>query len=212
MSNDHIILNRLSFLEKELVEEMSQVGKMAQIDSNTIIIREGQYIKHLPIIMEGIVRVFSKFEDKELLLYYIRPEQSCIVSFDAAIYNRPSTIYAVTEAPSKILLIPSGSIKGWIAKYPRFNQLFFDLYHSRYIDLLDTINQLIFHTLDQRILKYLEEKTRIMKSDTINIRHHQIARDLGTAREVVTRIVKKLETEGKIEQSTSGIKLLAFGD
>lgn len=212
MNSEHAILNKLSFLEKELVNEMTQVGELKQIDSRTTIIREGQYIKHLPIMIEGVVRVFSKYEDKELLLYYIRPKQSCIVSFDAAVYNRPSTIYAVTEAPSKIFLVPSGSIKGWIVKYPRFNQLFFDLYHSRYIDLLDTINQLIFHTLDLRILKYLEEKTRITQSDTINIRHHQIARDLGTAREVVTRIVKKLETEGKIEQRTSGIKLLAFGD
>ncbi len=212
MDNNQIISSKLSFLEKELIDEIVSVGVLMQIEPDTMIIREGQYIKHLPIVMDGIVKVYSQFENRELLLYYIKQQQSCIVSFDAAIYNRPSSIYAVTEEPTSVLLIPSGNVAHWVSKYPRFNQLFFDLYHRRYLDLLDTINQLIFHTLDQRIFNYLKEKSKIVQSNTVNIRHHQIARDLGTAREVVTRIIKKLEIEGKVVQLSTGVKILGHGD
>ena len=212
MDNEKVILDSLPFLERELLTEISEVGVIKQIPSGEVIIHEGQYIKYLPIIIDGIIKVYSQFDDKELLLYYIEPKQSCIISFAAAIYNQPSRIFAVTEKPAKVLLVPAGCINGWISKYPKFNQLFFDLYHHRYLDLLDTINQLIFNTLDRRILTYLEEKRRLSHSDVINIRHHQIARDLGTAREVVTRIIKKLELEGKVGQDSNGIRILHSGD
>jgi CRP/FNR family transcriptional regulator len=155
-----------------------------------------------------MVKVYSQYDDKELLLYYIKPKQSCIISFAAATYNQPSKIFAITEEDSKILLLPTNKIGEWIFRFPRFSQLFFDLYNQRYLDLLDTINQLVFQALDQRILSYLIEKSELLDSDIIKITHRLIANDLGTAREVVTRVVKKLEKEQKIIQTADGIKIL----
>lgn len=208
MVTDAKVIQALSFLEKELVEEILKNSILLECEPGALLIKEGQYIKHLPVVLDGVIKVFSRYEDKDLLLYYIQPRQSCIVSFEAAIHNDPSKIYAEAEQPSKIILIPSGLVSGWIQRFPRFSQLFFDLYHRRYLDLLDTINQLVFKTLDQRLLSYLQEKSKIANSKELNLRHHQIARDLGTAREVVSRVMKKLEQEGKIMQTQKGIKIL----
>lgn len=208
MITDKTVKDSLAFLEPELVENILQESVSDTFPKNTVLIREGQYLKHLPVIIDGAVRVYSQFDGKELLLYYIKPRQSCIVSFTAAIYNKPSQIYAVTDAESKIALLPTIKVEEWIAKYPRFNKLFFDLYHQRYLDLLNTINQLVFTTLDQRILRYLDDKAKLTNTDIVLVPHRQIANDLGTAREVVSRVIKKLEKDQKIVQSPEGIKIL----
>jgi CRP/FNR family transcriptional regulator len=202
------IRNKLNFLEKELVEEIIGVSELHEFNQNSVLIREGQYPKYLPVVMEGMVNVYSQFDDKELLLYYIKPNQSCIISFAAAIYNHPSRIFAVTASTSKVLLMPAGAVPGWTARYSKFNQLFFDLYHERYLDLLDTVNQLIFTSMDDRIYTYLKSQSKLVNSKILNLRHHQIAKDLGTAREVVSRLIKKLEKEEKVVQTPAGIKIL----
>ena len=212
MIKDQSVRDSLISLEKELVESILEVSILETFQKNTIVIREGQYLKYLPVIIEGMVNVYSQFDGKELLLYYIKPRQSCIISFTAAIYNQPSKIFARTEEETKILLLPTKKVAEWTAKYPRFNQLFFDLYNQRYLDLLETINQLVFKTLDQRILSYLIERSKLMDTDIVEIRHRQIANDLGTAREVVSRVIKKLEKEEKVEQTSSGIKILVQCD
>lgn len=212
MPDDNYVKNILSFLEKDLVDQILKCSEFDSFKANTILIREGQYVKQLPVILDGTVKVYSQYDDKELLLYYIRPRQSCIISFAAATYNQPSKIFAITEEESKILLLPTNRVEEWTSNYPRFNQLFFDLYHQRYLDLLDTINQLVFKSLDHRILSYLIEKSKSIQSKIIMIRHREIANDHGTAREVVSRVIKKLEKEKKLIQISGGIKILVEGD
>jgi len=212
MQSEVKISQSLSFLEKELIIEILSVSQQHSYPAQTTLIREGQFIKQLPVIIEGKVKVYSQFDAKELLLYEIMPKQSCIMSFAAAIYNRPSSITAITDSETELLLIPTEKITPWKDKYPRFNQLFFDLYHMRYLDLLEIINQLIFKSLDERLLNYLNKIKVTSESATIKLKHHEIARDLGTAREVISRILKKLEKERKIEQSSYGIKILEHSD
>ena len=208
MIKEDSIRHTLSFLENELVDQIMEFSTIETIPTETVLIREGQYLKHLPVVIDGMVKVYSQFDDKELLLYYIKPRQSCIISFAAASYNEPSKICAITETKSKLLLMPTDKIPGWKTQFPRFNQLFFDLYHLRYLDLLDTINQLVFNKLDQRIMVYLKELSHQTDSDLISVRHHKIAKDLGTAREVITRSIRKLENENKVLQTAEGIKIL----
>ena len=198
----------LSFLEQGLIHEILEFGVLKRFPKDSIIIREGQYLKQLPVILKGIVKVYSQYDGKELLLYYIMPKQSCIMSFAAATYNDPSAIFAVTGAECDLLLLPKERINEWSEKYPRFNRLFFELYQKRYLDLLETINQLVFKNLDERILAYLKNKQKLSEGRIIKLRHLQIATDLGTAREVVTRILKKLEKENKIRQTHNGIEIL----
>jgi len=202
------IYQTLAFLEKPLIDEILASSEIHEFPKGALLIRQGQYIKHLPVVLDGAIKVMSQHDGRELLLYYIRQRQSCIVSFEAAMHNDPSSIFAETDSDSRLLLLPSSKIGDWTRRYPRFNQLFLDLYHQRYLDLLDTVNQLVFKTLDQRLYMYLVEKAKISKTIELDLRHHEIARDLGTAREVITRVLKKLENEGKVLIDGKGIKIL----
>ena len=171
------------------------------------ILKEGQYVRMIPIVLQGLVKVFTRVEEKELLLYYIGSTQSCIMSFSAGLSQSPSRIFAISEEPSMLLLLPAEKINKWIREFPALNDLFFRQYNLRYTEMLDTINSLLFGRMDQRLYQYLQEKSRLKGEKILDIRHKQIAAELGTAREVVTRVLKKLEQEGKIRQTEAGIEI-----
>lgn len=198
----------LNFLGKELLGEFDRYGKTEEIGQGVEILREGQYVKVLPIVLSGLVKVYSSFNERELLLYYIRPDESCVMSFTAGLNNQPSKVYAVTEAPAKLLLLPVSKLENWVRKYPQFNQLFLTQYNQRYSELIETMNHVLFEKMDKRILDYLKEKTVVTGRNSVKMTHREIASDLGTAREVVSRMLKKLESEQRIEVLDGVIKML----
>lgn len=189
-------------------EEAALYGVVMDFEKDTEIVKQGQYIRHIPLVLEGTVKVFTRFEDKELLLYYIENGESCIMSFNAGIRNSPSKIFAIAEEKTSLLLLPADKMSGWIKEYPSVNQLFYNLYEQRYASLLDTINHLLYNKLDQRLYNYLLEMSKKKNSVVLKITHKQIAGELGTVREVISRVMKKLETEGKLRQLPNGIELL----
>jgi CRP/FNR family transcriptional regulator len=202
------IKRHLTGFNQELLDEIALYGSLQEIPAGKELIREGQYIKSIPIVLEGLVKVFTSTEEKELLLYYIGAAQSCVMSFASGISNAPSRIFAITEEPSLLLLLPTDKLLQWVKKYPALNDLFYQQYNLRYTEMLDTINSLLFGRMDHRLYSYLQEQSRLKKTSLLNLRHKQIAADLGTAREVVTRVLKKLEQEGKIRQKETGIEIL----
>jgi len=195
-------------LSQQLANEILAKSSIVDVPVNIEVMREGQYVKAVPIVTGGLVRVYTRYEDKELLLYYIQPGESCIMSFDACLKNVPSKVYASTEKDSSVLLMPTDYVFRWMKEYPEFNSLFFLQYNLRYTELLNMINQLLFEKMDVRILDYLKAKLKINGKNPIKISHRQIANDLGTAREVVSRVVKKLEHEGKVKQLATEIKII----
>lgn len=195
-------------LSQQLAAEIMEKSSIVDIPGNIEVIREGQYVKAVPIVTGGLIRVYTRNEDKELLLYYIQPGESCIMSFDACLKNIPSKVYASTEKDSSVLLMPTENVFRWMKEYPEFNSLFFLQYNLRYTELLNMINQLLFEKMDVRILEYLKAKMKINGKNPIKISHRQIANDLGTAREVVSRIMKKLENDGKVKQLATEIKII----
>lgn len=198
----------LANLNPELVSEIRESSNEIEIPKNTEVIHEGQYIKAVPIITKGLIKVYTRHEDRELLLYYIKTGETCIMSFDAAMKNTPSKIYATTEENSTVLLMPVDKVFRWMKQYSDLNSLFFLQYNMRYNELIHTINELIFEKMDQRIYKYLKTKSEVAGQNPLKISHRKIATDLGTAREVISRIMKKLESDGRVIQLESGIKIL----
>jgi CRP/FNR family transcriptional regulator len=198
----------LNQLPRELVTLIKRNSQQLKIPQNTEVMREGQYIKTIPIVTKGLVKVYTRHEDKELLLYYIKPTESCIMTFNSSLNNSPSKVYATTEEDSTVLLMPVQKVFKWLKEYPEMNQLFFKQYNARYSELIDMILQIMFEKMDKRILDYLKSKIEIKKQNPIKISHRQIATDLGTAREVVTRILKKLELDNKLLQNAGLIKIL----
>lgn len=201
------IKKRLSFLKPQLIDNIIEVSNVKNIPNGTEILKEEQYVKVLPIVLEGLVKVYSKFNEKELLLYYIEPSQSCVMTFYAALKNTPSKVYATTEEDSKILLIPVQHLSTWLKVYPDFNELFYNQFNLRYSELLDTIGHLLLDKMDKRLFEHLKKKLRLSNTTTVKMSHNQLANELGTVREVITRVLKKLETDGKVEQTHEGIKI-----
>jgi CRP/FNR family transcriptional regulator len=198
----------LSYLSPALAEAIEAVSPIKDIAKDTVILQEGQYVKVIPIVLEGLIKVFSRFEDRELLLYYIRPHESCIMSFAASLKNEPSKIIAVTEEDTRVMLLPVDQVAGWIKQFPDFNTLFYQQYNLRYSELLDTISHVLFNKMDQRLYNYLLEKLKVIRQNPLRISHRQIAGELGTAREVISRVMKKLESEGKVIQHPNSIEIL----
>ncbi|MDP1815767.1 MAG: Crp/Fnr family transcriptional regulator [Leadbetterella sp.] len=199
---------KLPNLSIALQEQITNNAALVEIPADTEILREGQYVKVIPLVLEGLVKVFTKYEDKELLLYYIQPNESCVMSFTASLKNEPSKVYAITDENCKLLLLPVDKVAQWIGEFPDLNNLFFQQYNLRYSDLLETINQLLFDKMDKRLLDYLKEKVALTKKNPLKISHRQIASELGTAREVISRVMKKLEQEAKVKQLSTTIELL----
>lgn len=207
MNNNPDLKKRFNFLGPDLLQEIGSDGKLHNIPAATELVKKGDYVKSVPLVLDGVIKVYSRYQEKELLLYYIKRDDSCIMSFTSVIQNSRSLIYATTEKDSRVLLLPAESIQKWIQKYPALNKLFYNQYHVRYTDLLDTIEQLIFFNLEDRLLDYLQTKFSHTDSKLLDITHRQIADDLGTAREVISRTIKKLERKNKIVQTNSGIKI-----
>ena len=194
--------------ERKMLKEMLSTGQLMEFPQNTEVVRHGQYLKMLPIVMEGIIKVYSQYEDKEFLLYYIQPNESCIMSLSAVLQNTPSRIFAVTGTHTHVMLFPVDIVKKWIKIYGAFNSLFYNLFDGRYSDLIDTLNQVLFENLDKRLYEYLLEKTEISGLKKLKITHKQIASELGTAREVVSRILKKLENNQQIVLNKGYIEMI----
>ena len=206
MPIENKILSDLSF-PKLLKDKIIESSEVKEIPGGTEIMKEGQYVKLIPIVLDGLVKVFTRHEDKELLLYYIKPNETCIISFNAVLTNSSSKAFALTEQNSKVLLMPGEKVFHWIKEYPELISLFFNQYNNRYNELIEMILKVLFEKLDTRLYEYLLTTSKISGSDTIKRSHQQIANDLGTAREVISRLLKKLEYENKLIQNQEGIKL-----
>lgn len=191
-----------------LQEEIKKFALIKEVPQNAELMYEGQFVKIIPIVLNGLVKVFSRHEDKELLLYYIKPGETCIISFNAALSDSASKAYAVSEEDSKILLIPTEKIFTWMKEFPELNSLFFQQYSYRYNELIEMVNKVLFEKLDKRLYEYLKTKSKLSQQNILKVSHQQIANDLGTAREVISRVLKKLEHEKKVIQGKDGIKVL----
>jgi len=202
------IEKELSYFDPPLIKEILEVCVIKEFPENTELVREGQFVKVVPIVLQGLVKVFIGQTEKELLLYYIQPKQTCIMSFSACLKNEKSKFFAITEKESTVLLIPSDKLSRWVTEYPKINQLFYQQFDLRYGELIDTINHLLFDRLDKRLISYLSEKITVTGKNPIKISHKQIAHDMGTAREVISRLIKKLEHQKIVRQLHDSIEIL----
>lgn len=208
MFDSNLLRTRLHFLEEALIAQIESTCEVVSVEASKVLIRTGQYVKVVPIVLDGLIKVMTQHEDKEYLLYYIKPSESCVMSLTAGIKRRQSLIEAITEIKSDILLIPADQIQHWLDQFPKFNKLFYQQYEDRYTDMIETVHHLLFDKLDKRIYHYLVEKSQTLQTNPIRISHRQIAQDLGTAREVVTRVMKQLERDEKVRQWQEAIEIL----
>ena len=196
-------------ISSSLLEKLKKEGTIKIFAPDTVLIDENDYIKFVPIVLNGSIKVFKLDEDgREMLLYYIKPGESCVMSFLGATCNGTSKIKAVVEEEAEVLLLPVHKATDLIRENPQWIQFIFELYNRRFEDLLSVVNAIAFQKVDVRLWELLKTKVKMLKTEELNMTHQQIADELGTAREVVSRLLKQLERDKRISLGRNKIRIL----
>lgn len=195
-------------LGKALQQEIEESSSIKKFSADDFVVRQGELIRFLPIVVDGSVKVFSNENSMQFLLYYVTSTETCIFSFAHIFSEKPAEFSAVAEVDSDLVLLPIHKVREWLKKYPSFNAMILKGYQKHYDDLLHTTKQIICHNLEERLLEYLRTKAQIEGSNLLKITHQEIAYDLGTSREVITRLLKKLNAKNIVAQSGREIKVL----
>ena len=192
----------------DLVEKLYENGVTKMYHEGDIILDENSSIRSIPIVMKGMIKVIRTEEDgREILLYYIKAGESCIMSFLGGMHNEKSIVKAEVEEDAEILFLPVDKVSLFIKEHPEWLDYIFRLYHKRFEELLDIINAIAFKKVDERLLTLLYKKSENLDSKTIIITHEQLANELGTARVVGSRLLKQLEDSGKLKLGRNKITL-----
>lgn len=186
--------------QRELVHLFIDHGKWIQLPEQTEILRPEQFIQSIPLVLEGSIKVFREDDTgREILLYYIEPGQSCAFTLEATLRSHRSKIRAITQTPSELLLVDLSLMPFSFTQYPAWQNFVLETFSSRFGEVLLTLEGVVFHSLDERLRLYLRKKSQALRSDVINTSHQQIANELATSREVISRLLKQMEREGTIE-------------
>ncbi|MGA9588210.1 MAG: Crp/Fnr family transcriptional regulator [Salegentibacter sp.] len=195
--------------EEELIQEIVEVGFLRKLDHGNLLIDIGDELTHIPLIIDGVVKILRKDkEGYELSLYYLEPGNTCAISFANCINKAKSIFRGVAESDVEAIFIPVDSIEKWLVKYKSWRRFIIDSYHFRLLEMVETIDSLAFLNMEKRIWKYLTDKVRISNDIDLQITHQEIAEDLNSSRVVVTRILQKLHDEGKIYSTRNKVKVL----
>ena len=195
--------------EKGLQEEIATVGKLTEFSAGTVIMDVGQYVKLVPLVIEGAIKVSREDEDgHELFLYYLQGGQTCSMSFTCCMMNKKSEIRTIAEENTKMIGIPIRYVDEWMTKYQSWKNFVMQTYDFRMMELVRTIDSIAFHHMDERLLAYLDKKAKATHSKVINATHQEIAYDLNASREAVSRLLKQLENDGRVKLGRNKIELV----
>lgn len=195
--------------EDSLLMEINNVGTFKEIPEGFQLIDIGDYIKSMPLLISGAVKIMRE-DDKgdELLLYFIERGDTCAMTLSCCMGQKKSEIRAIAETPTKLIMIPIAKMSEWMGKYKSWQNFILQSYHDRMTELLEAIDTIAFLKMEDRIFKYLRDKAMVNHNNVIQVTHQQIAFDLHTSRVVISRLLKNLEIENKIELYRNSIKII----
>lgn len=193
----------------ELISKLTQFSTVRNYKAGEMILDENSLIRAIPIVTRGTLKVMRTEEDgREILLYYIKPGESCIMSFLGGLHDERSKVRAEVEEDAEILFLPVEKVSLFIREYPEWLDYIFRLYHKRFEELLEIVNAIAFKKVDERLLDLLQKKKQVTGSNTLQVTHEQLANELGTARVVVSRLLKQLEEHGLLQLGRNKITLM----
>lgn len=198
-----------SKLEPALIEEIKSVGRPKNVDAGQVLIQQGSGSKEVPFVISGNLRISrSDNEGNEMFLYYLQGGETCAMSITCCIEGKKSNFSAVAEENTELWMVPMQYLDEWLIKYPNFKKFIFNAYQLRFDELLNAIDSMAFMKMDQRLFKYLLDIKQATGSYKVHKTHEQIANELNSSRVVISRLLKQLEREGKIEQFRNKIEIL----
>ncbi|MEJ1239354.1 Crp/Fnr family transcriptional regulator [Chryseolinea sp. T2] len=196
------------FTEPSLRDELLNAGTLISAGAGDMLIREGQYLDFLPLVINGLIRVYrNNDDDREVLLYYVQPGQTCMMSLSSAYFDYHSAANGIAVEPTQLLILPSRLISEWQLKYPSWNRFILSTYKLRYDELLKSFGNVVFKPINARLQEYLKNYSTSQQTRTIPLSHQTLANELGTTRVVVSRILKDMEKTNIVKLSRGSITL-----
>ena len=199
----------INVFEKELQQRIEQEGSIHSFNEGEYIMDIGNYIKTVPILLKGTIKIIREDnEGNEIFLYYIKKGETCAMSLTCCMQDQPSQIRAIAEEDVELISVPVKYMDEWMMKYSTWKNFVMRTYQNRFEELLNTIDLIAFHNMDDRLIEYLKEKARIHKTKEITVTHQDIAFELNSSREAISRLLKKLEKDGQVKLHRNRIDLL----
>ncbi len=188
------------FTDPELLNGLLNDGNLMRLEPGHVLMEPGQYVKMVPIVLEGYIKILRMDEEgKELFLYYLDPGETCALSLTCCSASKPSEIKAVVEESTLLLGIPIQTHEEWTSKFKQWKDFVSSTYQNRFNEMLIALDAVAFKRMDQRLMKYIVTRMKQSGSNELGTTHQEIATELGTSREVISRLLKQLEKKKWIE-------------
>lgn len=198
------------FTDTKLLAEIKQFTRTKILKAGEALMNPGDQIFFVPIVQTGVLRIVRQGEDgREIFLYHLYPGQTCAMAINCCQSHRESMVKAVAEDDTEVLQVPVGLVEDWF-KYPEWKTYINNTYGNRFTELLEVIDLIAFNNMDKQVLHYLKERTKAARSRSIQITHQQIADELHTHREAVSRLLRTMEQKNILRLGRNSIEL--FGD
>lgn len=209
-SLDNFLAHSFPQFEMELKKEIRDSASLLTLPSDTLMMDIGQKVEVIPLIVSGSVKVFREDEDDhELFMYYLGPGEACAITMICSAREGYSKIKAIPEEETTVIVIPIAKLDLWMPKYKSWYYFVMDTYQDRFEELLKVVDGIAFHRMDERLIEYLEKNAEANQNPTVHKTHQQIAHELNSSREVITRLLKKLEQRGMVRVNRNQIELLS---
>ena len=195
--------------EPELSKKIQQVGVVRKFKSDEFLMKTGQSIRSAVLVTKGIIKVFREdYEGNEIFMYNLHPGEACAISMTCAARQIASQIMAKALIDTEVIAIPAELMDEWGSKYKSWYQFVLETYRSRFEELLDTLDQIAFRNLDERLLWYLKQHQKSLKTNVLKASFTEIAHELNSSREVISRLIKKLAEKGHIKMHKNQIEII----
>lgn len=205
----HALHNQFPLFEPALVHEIETVGELRTYEAGATLMRKGQFIRSTMLILSGLVKVYREDDEgNEFLMYYLHPGEACALSMVCAARKDPSPVMARTVSETEVMLVPVETMAQWVHHYKSWYQFVIETYRTRFDELLSTLDDVAFRSMDERLEFYLKRAREAEHTNKIETSHQQIATELNTSREVVSRLLKKMEQRGILKLHRNAIEIL----
>lgn len=203
------IQERFPSFEKELIEELSKTGEIKTFKEGELLMRTGQYIRSTILVLEGLIKIYREDDEgNEFFMYYLDGGKACALSMICASKQDTSELTAKSATDTTVITIPLSYMDQWMTKYKSWYQFVLGTYKDRFEELLLTIDHIAFRNMDERLVFYLKRHQDKLKSNNIPLTHSEIAQELNSSREVITRLLKKLSDKGMLKMHRQHIEII----
>lgn len=196
-------------LERGLIKEMAGFGNLRTIKEGDVIIQSGQNIRSALLVIDGLIKIYREDEEgHEFFIYYLDAGKACALSLVCAVKQETSEIMAKAVTDATLLAVPLSTVDQWMSKYKSWSQFALGSYRQRFEELLKTIDHIAFRNMDERLVFYLKRHQEKLGSNHLQLSFTQIAQELNSSREVISRLMKKLSEKGLVQLHRSHIEII----